>query len=146
MPNKAGELFTQGFNCSQAVFAAWADELGLGRETALKIASGFGAGMGRRQEVCGAVTGAGMVLGLKFGHSDGADQGGKERVYARVRDLHEAFSKVHGSTSCRQLLGVDMTTEEGRQAMKDRDLMKTICLKCVETAYDLTVQTLQEEK
>ena len=144
MKNAAQELFAQGFNCSQAVFGARADELGVPRKTALQIASGFGAGMGRKQETCGAVTGAGMVLGMKFGHTAADDKTGRERVYAQVLALHDRFTAVHGSTSCRVLLGCDLTTAEGQQAMKDHELMKTVCLKCVGTAHDLVSEILKE--
>lgn len=66
----ARELFKQGYNCSQSVFAAFCDETGLDTETALKIASSFGGGMGRLREVCGAVTGMFMVVGMKYGYTD----------------------------------------------------------------------------
>ena len=144
MRNTAQELFAQGFNCSQAVFGARAEELRLTKETAFQVASGFGAGMGRKQETCGAVTGAGMVLGMKFGHTSAEDKVGKEQVYARVLALHDRFAAVHGSTNCRQLLGCDLTTPEGQKAMKDHDLMNTVCLECVGTAHDLVTEILKE--
>jgi C_GCAxxG_C_C family probable redox protein len=88
--------FADGFNCSQAVFAAFADDFGLDGETALKIASGFGGGMGRMAETCGAVTGAMMVLGLKFG-SASPDQKAKELVYAKVKAFADCFKARNGS-------------------------------------------------
>lgn len=137
-------LFDEGFNCSQAVLAPRAESLGLPRETALRAAAGFGAGMGRLQDVCGAVTGAGMVLGLRYGHTEAGDLAGKDRVYALTRDLHRRFVLAHGTTKCRELLGVDMLTEDGRREMKERNLVATVCRTCVETADRIVGQILEE--
>ena len=73
----AADLFSSGYNCAQAVFAAVAPELGLDRVAALRVATGFGGGMGRLQRSCGAVTGSVMLLGLRYGMRDGADQEAK---------------------------------------------------------------------
>lgn len=81
----AKALFMEGYNCSQAVVGAWAEDIGLDSETAYKIASGFGGGIGRMREVCGAFTGAVMVLGLKFGNTIGSDRAAKGKDYERVQ-------------------------------------------------------------
>ena len=106
--------FAEGFNCSQAVFSAYAE--GLETETALKIASGFGGGMGRMAETCGAVTGAMMVLGLRFGAAS-PDREAKELIYARIREFADRFKARNGSLDCRDLLGCDISTPEG---LRDR--------------------------
>jgi C_GCAxxG_C_C family probable redox protein len=107
--------FADGFNCSQAVFSAFADDFGLDEDTALKVASGFGGGMGRMAETCGAITGAMMVLGLKFG-SASPDWKTKELVYEKVREFADCFKARNGSLLCRDLLGCDVSTPEGYQA------------------------------
>ena len=121
---EAVAYFKDGFSCSQAIVAAYGPSVGLDRDTALKIASGFGGGMlfseqqlclhnmGRLAETCGAVTGAFMVLGLKFG-SAASDRESKEAVCTRVREFAERFKAIHGSLLCRDLLGCDLNTSEG---------------------------------
>jgi C_GCAxxG_C_C family probable redox protein len=109
----AVELFSSGYNCAQAVFGAVSAELGVDQRTALSIGTGFGGGMARLQKTCGAVTGAIMLLGLRHGMGDGADQEAKKRCYDEVRKLVERFEARHGSTECRALLGADLGTPEG---------------------------------
>ena len=85
---KAVEIFKKGFNCSQSVAGAWCEEMGLPFDTAVKIAAGFGGGMGRMREVCGAVTGAFMVLGTIF--STGApDPQSKKKMYVIIQEFAE---------------------------------------------------------
>ncbi|MHB1454611.1 MAG: C-GCAxxG-C-C family protein [Saccharofermentanales bacterium] len=103
----AKELFGKGYNCSQSVFAAFCDETGLDFDTALKISSSFGGGMGRLREVCGAVSGMAMVAGMKFGYTDPHDDNAKARHYELIQSLALTFKKRYGSYICRELLGVD---------------------------------------
>jgi len=103
---KAAELFKQGYNCSQSVFGAFAEELGLDLETSLKISSSFGGGMGRLREVCGAVSGMFMVAGAKYGYSDPKDKAAKTEHYKRIGLLAKAFKDENHSIICRELLGL----------------------------------------
>ena len=106
--------FLSGYHCAQAVLEAFRDEAGLDEDLALKIATGLGAGMGRKQEVCGAVTGGTLVLGLRHGRGSRDDQATTGATYARVRELMDRFAAKHGSCLCRDLLpGYDLATEEG---------------------------------
>ncbi len=130
----AAAEFSEGFNCAQAVFSTYAPLLGVKREDALRIATGFGAGMGRTQETCGAVTGAYMVIGCKHGMRDPGETAEKEAAYTLVREFAEEFRRRHRTTSCRELLGCDMTTEEGKKTMRERNLTSTVCLACVRDA------------
>lgn len=98
---KATELFKEGCNCSQAVFAAFADELGIEKNAALRLSCGLGGGVGRMREVCGAVSGGAMVLGMYFSGEDGKD---KARVYALVQKLAAGFKAQCGTIVCRELL------------------------------------------
>lgn len=104
----ARELFNKGYNCSQSVFAAFCDETGLSNDTALKIASSFGGGMGRLREVCGAVTGMFMVVGTKYGYTDASDERAKTEHYRLIQDLAKQFEKENGSIICRELLGISI--------------------------------------
>ncbi len=109
---KAEKLFLEGYNCAQSVLCAFEDVTGIERETAAKLASSFGGGLGRMREVCGAVSGASMVLGLIKGYSDPKDFEAKKAHYARVREFAKRFKEQNGSIICRELLsGVD--TEKG---------------------------------
>ena len=104
----AGELFSQGYNCSQSVIAAWADEIGLDRQTALLVSSGFGGGMGRLREVCGAVSGAFMVLSYKFGSTDVSDGKAKAALYETIQAFASRFKQENrfDSIVCRDMLGL----------------------------------------
>lgn len=123
----ASDFFNEGFNCSQAVFAAFAPDLGLYSTTALKIASSFGGGMAQMGEVCGAVTGALMALGLKFGRTQADDLAAKELNYEKVAEFVSHFKALHGSILCRDILGADMSTPEGRLKIKEENLVKLRC-------------------
>ncbi len=103
---KAQELFLQGCNCSQAVFAAYADLFGVDEKTALKISAGLGAGCGRQRELCGAVSGAAMIIGLKFGSDDTSNRDAKKLCYEKVREHSELFKQKNPSIVCRELLGL----------------------------------------
>jgi len=120
-------LFEEGCNCAQAVCAALGPDLGLPRETCLALGAGFGAGMGREGEVCGALSGGLMILGLRHGRGEADPVALKERVYERAQELLAGFRARHGTLRCRDLLGCDLKTPEGRQQSKDRDLHHAVC-------------------
>ncbi len=115
---EAVKLFNEGYNCSQAVLGAFCEQFRLERETALTLASGFGGGMGCMSQTCGALTGAMMVIGLKYGSADAADKTAKMQNYRKVKDLAEEFKLQTGSMICSDLLGFDMKTKEGQLAAK----------------------------
>lgn len=133
---KAVELFKRGYNCSQAVFGAYAEELGLDLDTALKISSSFGGGMGRMREICGALTGSFMVLGMLEGGYDARDNKAKAEHYKNIQELAEKFRQQNGSIICRELLGlskkgVDNPVPELRT---DSYYKKRPCVELVELA------------
>ena len=101
---KARALFLSGCSCSQAVFAAFADDFGMDQDTALKLASSFGGGMGGMRETCGAVSGMLMAAGMKWGYSEVGDLEKKTAHYARVRQLIDSFKAEHTTIVCRELL------------------------------------------
>lgn len=104
--DKAVRLFKSGYNCSQAVFAAYADVFGLDTDTALKISAGLGGGVGRSREVCGTVSAAAMLIGMKYGATDGDDSEGKKLCYYKVQEFIAEFKKENPSIVCRELLGL----------------------------------------
>ena len=133
--------FLSGYNCAQAVLDAFRDETGLDEDLALKIATGLGAGMGRKQEVCGAVTGGILVLGLRHGRGTTDDHSATERAYLRTRELMDRFAAKHGSCLCRQLLqGYDLATQEGLQRAKADDIINKVCRPCVQTVVEILEQ------
>jgi C_GCAxxG_C_C family probable redox protein len=105
---KAKELFLQGYNCSQAVVGAFAEELNIDKETLMMMSSSFGGGVGRLREVCGGFSGAIMVAGLKFGYSDPKDVEAKTTHYKLIQDLATEFKAANGKDSiiCKEILGV----------------------------------------
>jgi C_GCAxxG_C_C family probable redox protein len=108
---RAIDLFKQGYNCSQSVFGVFCEECGMDFETALKISSSFGGGMGRLREVCGAVSGMFMVAGMKYGYSDPKDTKSKTEHYKRIQELAETFKEKNNSIVCRELLGLSTKSE-----------------------------------
>lgn len=100
----AQALFYEGYNCSQAVLLAFEDLAGLDRETAAMLASSFGGGLGRMREVCGAVSGASMVLGLLKGYADPKARTEKIAHYRLIQDFSARFIEQNGSIICRELL------------------------------------------
>lgn len=105
--DRAKELFEQGYNCCQSVAVAFASEMGLSEEMAARLASGFGGGMGRLREVCGAVSGMVLVSGMLHGYSDPKAREEKKELYARVQRLAAQFREQNGSIVCRELLGLE---------------------------------------
>ena len=130
-------LFQDGLNCSQIVFSSFAERFGLDKDAALRIASGFGAGMGRMSLTCGAVTGAFMALGLKYGYASGESKESKEKIYALVREFAEKFRAIHGSIECRELVGFDISTPDGYKEASDNGLFRTLCPQFVKSAVEI---------
>jgi C_GCAxxG_C_C family probable redox protein len=130
----AVEKFLAGYNCAQAVLYSFCDDLQFDKDTALKLASGFGAGMARKQGTCGAITGGIIAIGLKHGRGEGQDRTRTEETYRKVRELLWQFESKHGTSLCRTLLnGCDLNTPEGQRHFKENDLQTKTCTGCVKT-------------
>ncbi len=127
--DRAVELFMEGKNCSQAVFVAFATDLGLSEETALAVSIGLGGGVGRMREVCGAVSGSAMLVGLKYPELD------KTEVYEKVRMIIDEFKKTNYSIVCKELLGLTKPEESSiPEARTTEYYKKRPCVKIVEDA------------
>lgn len=151
--DRAVQLFKEGFNCSQAVFAAYSDIYGIDEKTALRIASSFGAGMGRMREVCGTCSGMFLVAGLESGATEGKDQEGKKANYDMVQMLAEEFRRRNGTIICRELLGLDSQTvtaaeftETTPEQRTDKYYKKRPCVKLVEEAAEILESTILKQR
>ncbi len=139
------DLFNDGCNCAQAVFCAFDDLMGIDRETALKLSSSMGGGMGRLREVCGAVSGMFLVAGVLYGYSDLEDSGAKSGHYKRIRTLAARFNELHPSIICRDILGAE-AEKGGEPAVRDAKYKhERPCYACVEDAARLMAQMIAED-
>jgi C_GCAxxG_C_C family probable redox protein len=134
--NDALACFGQGFNCSQAVLSVFAEDFGLEREMALRVAGGFGGGM-RMGEVCGAVTGAFMVIGLKYGKMRPEDDEARKQTYRIVREFADKMKAKHGSILCRELIGCDLSTKDGYTQAIEKGVFVTLCPGFVKDAVEI---------
>ncbi len=134
---KAKDLFLSGYNCTQSVLLSFADDLKFSKELAQKLASGFGGGMGKQQETCGAVTGGIMVLGLLKGEHVNNNEELKAASYGAVKELTRDFVRTFKTTKCRDLIGCDLNTPEGQARFKEEKMMENICADCVKKAVEI---------
>jgi len=139
---KAVSYFRNSFNCAQSVFAPFATQFGIPETDAFKISCPFGAGMGRMQETCGAVTGAFMVLGLKYGKFIAEDKDSKEITYEKVHEFSNKFKDLNQTLTCRNLIGVDLNTKEGMELAHAKDLFEKLCVKYIEDAVRILEKVL----
>lgn len=135
---EAVELFSRGKNCSQAIFTAFTRDLGMDRETAMRLASAFGGGMGGTAGVCGALTGVVMALGLRFGTTGSKNPTAEKKV----RELFDRFSEKRKTLVCRELLDCDISTPGGMKQARREKLFKTVCPAIVEEAASITEDLL----
>ena len=144
---KAEKLFREGYNCSQAVVLAFSDVTGYDVETAAKIASPFGGGMGRLREVCGAVSGALLVLGAVEGYSTPGDPEAKKNHYERVREFARRFTEKNGSIVCRELLaGVGATVGGDPEPRTEEFYKKRPCPRLIRDAAETVGEMIEETK
>ena len=133
---KALELFASGFNCSQAVLTAFAPDFGLDEKLALMLGTQFGGGA-RNGEMCGAVSGALMVLGLKYGHFEVDNNEQKSRAYSIAVEYTKRFKELNGSIVCRDLLGYDLTNPDDAVCIREKNLFGSICPAMIKSAVEV---------
>ncbi len=134
--------FREGFSCSQSVLSAFAADLGLDPEAALRVAAAFGGGMGRTGGACGAATGGLMALGLKYGATRGDDKATKEHMYALTREFLARFQARQGATACRDLLGYDISDPQAHQVIREKGLFASVCPQAVAAAAEIVEQMI----
>jgi C_GCAxxG_C_C family probable redox protein len=141
----AEKRFIEGFSCSQSVFSAFAEAEGIDLETALRIASSFGAGMARMGDTCGAVTGGMMVLGLKFGRTVADDDEAKEKNYRLVHEFVEKFNDKFENSMCRNLLGFEPGAPDASRRFKEDAELEKRCAGFVREASEIIEDILDRE-
>jgi len=134
-----------GFSCSQSVFSAFAEAEGMDLETALKVASSFGAGMARKGDTCGVITGGMMVLGLKFGRTVADDTEAKEKNYRLVNEFVGQFNRRFENTMCRDLLGFEPGSPEAEQRFKNEPELTKRCGGFVREAAEIIEEIIARE-
>ena len=135
--------FNDGYNCAQAVLIAFSDKLDIDKSTAISISSGFGAGMGRLQKTCGAVTGSFMAISHHCSKNSKDNATAKEIAIIKIREFNESFIAKHATTDCRNLLGYDLNTPEGEQQYQRQGLRKSVCEACISDSVEILCQLLK---
>lgn len=138
-------LFKEGFCCSQAVFSTYARQWGMEPEIFLKIGDAFGAGIGGLASICGAVTGAIMAIGLKYGRTRPEDEEAKQKTRSLVKTFVKQFEERNGSIECKRLLGVDISIPQGMELAEKKGFFETLCPKLIEDAVDILDGLLSEK-
>ncbi|MBY9003309.1 MAG: C_GCAxxG_C_C family protein [Candidatus Lokiarchaeota archaeon] len=134
--------FNEDYNCAQSIFSTYAPHYGLDQDQALKISTGFGGGMAGSGRTCGAVTGAYMVIGLKYGMGVSKDAEAKEKTFQKVSEFSDKFQKNNGSVICKEILGCNINTPEGMEYFNQNDLLEKKCLNCVKNAAEILEEML----
>lgn len=142
---KAMQSFLEGYNCAQCMMLAYEDMLTIDLDTALKIASPFGGGMGRLREVCGSVSGMFMVLGFVKGYNEPGNYEGKKELYEHVQELARRYEEANGSIICRDLLGLNVKKEEATPEKRTEEYYKKRpCAEKIGSAAEILEQYLNE--
>lgn len=136
---KARELFLQGYNCSQSVFCAFAEEYGIDKDLALKLSASFGGGIGRMRETCGALCGAAMLVGLETGQTNPDDTKSKQNNYHSIQELARLFREMNGSIKCSELLNLrkDAAITDQPDQRTAEYYRQRPCLKMVDSAVEI---------
>lgn len=138
------ETFSKGYSCAQAVFSALSESIGIDRQSALKTAGAFGGGMGRNGLTCGAVTGALMAIGYKYGKDSDGDTTSKENTYKKVNLFFEDFKNMHGALDCSSLVKHDVTNDVEYKKAVESGVFKNLCPKLVESAIEIAEKILKD--
>jgi C_GCAxxG_C_C family probable redox protein len=140
LSEKAVSFFKEGFNCAESVLMTIQDFLGL--EMNSTMATGFGAGIGRKGSVCGAVTGGILAINLKYGRQKTEDKESIKQTYIRASEFYKRFEEKMGSAICYDIIKCDLTIEEGQKKFKENNLLEEKCFKCVEVSIDILLDLL----
>ncbi len=144
--DQAVQTFESGYGCAQSVFAAYADLFGIDRETALKLASPMGGGIGRMREVCGTVSAMALLAGLKEGNTDPSDEEGRERIYLLVREMSDTFRRENGTIICRELLGLKGREQSAKPGKRTQEYYESRpCSRLVACAAKIVEEMLLED-
>ena len=140
------QKFKEGYNCAQSIFFHYAKQVGVAEEMAIKIATGFGAGMGRKQEVCGAISGGILTINSLYGREMHEEKIKQEIAYGKVRRMIDLFAQDKGTIYCKQLLDeCDLQTEEGQKRFKDEQLIQR-CYQCIGKVVEILDDVILENE
>ena len=142
----AHRSYLKRFTCSAAVFSAFSQELGLDPDAAKKIACGFGAGISETDNICGAVSGAIMVIGLRYGKAEEGDDAATEKTRALVRGFITKFTEKNGSIRCTELLGYNLSDPDEFKAAKERGIALKKCPLLVRDAAEILEEILKNHE
>lgn len=139
------ESFMEGFDCCQVVFHYWAKKLGMDEELAYRISTGFGAGM-LQGETCGAIIGAYMSLGLKYGYSESSEKGQEKKQISIEKNaqFRKKLLEKYSSTMCKELLEADFSISEGRKMIEEKQIMTTFCPKLVADVIEILEDVMDQ--
>ncbi|MDC0584556.1 C-GCAxxG-C-C family protein [Bacteroidales bacterium] len=140
----ATKAFQSGLNCAQSVFTTLAPKIGFDFENARMISSGFGAGMGRLQQTCGAATGAFMALSIYHGKKTLDNTELKTNIYPVIQEFTTRFEATHNTLQCKDLIKCDLNTEEGLAYFKNNELFDVVCTKCVKDAVKIANELMNK--
>lgn len=144
--DKAVQTFESGYGCAQSVFATYADIFGIDKETALKLSSPMGGGIGRMREVCGTVSAMALLAGLKEGNIDPSDEEGREKIYLLVREMSDSFREANGTIICRELLGIKSREQSAKPGKRTREYYESRpCSRLVACAAKIVEEMLLED-
>jgi C_GCAxxG_C_C family probable redox protein len=138
------KAFREDKNCAQAVISGFADRFPINPDHILSISAGFGAGMGRLQRTCGAVSGAYMVIGLYAGTKCTDNAARKEKAYTMIQEFTKRFEEKKATTNCADLLHVDLNTEDGKEYFEDHHLKEMVCEKCIQLSISILDEMLED--
>jgi C_GCAxxG_C_C family probable redox protein len=141
------DYFRNSFSCSQSVLAAFGPEYGLSEDDCLRIATAFGGGLGRQQLICGAVTGALMVLGLRYGKGLNDPEEKKRNTYRLTKEFIDEFKGLNDSANCLDLLeGLDMNKPDDNKKIVERNYYEIRCEKYVSDAVNILMKIMEQNK
>ncbi|MFR1672139.1 MAG: C-GCAxxG-C-C family protein [Candidatus Gastranaerophilaceae bacterium] len=144
---KGRKLFKEGYNCAQSVFCTFAEEIGMDFNSALKLSSSFGGGMGRLREVCGAVSAIFMIAGIKYGYTTPNDDKTKAEHYTRIQKLADKFKEKHKTIICRELLGLDVQTDSPIPSKRTEEYYQTRpCEELIANACEIIADYIKEQE
>ncbi len=133
----AVSLFNDGLNVSQALQAAFCPDLGIEEETAIKLGAGLTGRIKYADDVCGAVTSGILIIGLRFGNTEADDSASHNRTYNAIEEFVAEFKARHDIINCREILGIDVSTKNGRESAENQRLLADVCPNLVRDAAEI---------
>ncbi|HNW99671.1 MAG TPA: C-GCAxxG-C-C family protein [Bacteroidales bacterium] len=144
--DKAIKYFNADYNCAQSVLITYCENFGINKDIAASLSSGFGGGIARMQETCGAIIGGIMALGIAFNKPGEDIAENKEKVYAIVNHLVKNFKEKYNTIKCSELLNCNLNTEEGKKFYKENHLQEKICGNCIKEVINILDELIEKNK